>query len=229
MENKFSLGFCLIAGFLSFFSPCILPLIPVYLSYITGISVEELKKTTMSNFKILSYVLFFIAGFTLIFVMMGASATFIGNFLIRKKDILRIIGGAVVVFFGLHLSGVFKIKKLYTEKRIIKTKSKKIGYLSSFLFGIAFSAGWTPCVGPVLSSILLLAASEKTVGKGILLLFFYSLGIGIPFILAALLVSKIFSLFEKIKKHSQKIETITGILLILFGTLMIFNKINFIF
>jgi len=226
--KSYSLGVSFIAGILSFFSPCILPLIPIYISYITGISVEELQKGEKDIIKILTLTLSFIFGFTVVFVLMGASATTIGNLLLEKRDILRITGGIIILVFGLHLTGIIKIKKLYQEKRVI-IKKKNIGYFSSFLFGVAFSAGWTPCVGPVLSSILIMAANEKTVFRGMTLLFFYSLGIGIPFIITSLLLHKLLGAFSKIKRHYKKIEIITGILLIILGLLLILNKFLFTF
>lgn len=229
MEIKnYSLGLSFLAGLLSFFSPCILPLIPIYISYITGVTVEELQSGQRNILRILFLTLFFITGFTVVFVLMGASATAIGGLLIRKQNILRIIGGAIIVIFGLHLTGIFKIKKLYTEKRIV-LKKKKIGYIGAFLFGMAFSAGWTPCVGPVLSSILIMAANEKTVLKGMILLLFYSLGIGIPFLLTSLLLNKLLGVFNKIKKHYKTLEIITGVLLIILGILLILNKFHLTF
>ena len=157
---------------------------------------------------------------------MGASATAIGNFILKKKNILRIIGGIIIIIFGLHLIGILKIKKLYTEKKIV-LKNKKTGYLSSFLLGMAFSAGWTPCVGPVLSSILIIAANEKTVLRGIILLFTYSIGIGIPFLITSLLLNKLLNFFNKIKKHYRVIEIIMGFLLVILGVLFLLNKFIF--
>ena len=226
MEIKsYSLGISFVAGVLSFLSPCILPLIPIYISYITGISIEQLQESK-NTLKIFIISLFFISGFTLIFVLMGASATAIGNFILKKKNILRIIGGIIIIIFGLHLIGILKIKKLYTEKRIV-LKNKKTGYLSSFLLGMAFSAGWTPCVGPVLSSILIIAANEKTVLRGIILLFTYSIGIGIPFLITSLLLNKLLNFFNKIKKHYRVIEIIMGFLLVILGVLFLLNKFIF--
>ncbi|HOV22471.1 MAG TPA: cytochrome c biogenesis protein CcdA [bacterium] len=226
MEIKsYSLGISFVAGVLSFLSPCILPLIPIYISYITGISIEQLQEPK-NTLKIFIISLFFISGFTLIFVLMGASATAIGNFILKKKNILRIIGGIIIIIFGLHLTGILKIKKLYTEKRIV-LKNKKTGYLSSFLLGMAFSAGWTPCVGPVLSSILIIAANEKTVFRGIILLFTYSIGIGIPFLITSLLLNKLLNFFNKIKKHYRVIEIIMGFLLVILGVLFLLNKFIF--
>ncbi|HRR96112.1 MAG TPA: cytochrome c biogenesis protein CcdA [Candidatus Ratteibacteria bacterium] len=226
MEIKsYSLGISFVAGVLSFLSPCILPLIPIYISYITGISIEQLQESK-NTLKIFIISLFFISGFTLIFVLMGASATAIGNFILKKKNILRIIGGIIIIIFGLHLIGILKIKKLYTEKKIV-LKNKKTGYLSSFLLGMAFSAGWTPCVGPVLSSILIIAANEKTVLRGIILLFTYSIGIGIPFLITSLLLNKLLNFFNKIKKHYRAIEIIMGFLLVILGVLFLLNKFIF--
>ncbi|MCM8767474.1 MAG: cytochrome c biogenesis protein CcdA [Candidatus Omnitrophica bacterium] len=228
MHNNLSIFICLIAGISSFFSPCILPLIPIYFSYITGYSFEELfKKDGITYFEILIPTLFFIFGFTIIFTLLGASSTFIGNLIVKKKEILRYIGGGLIIFFGLHIIGVIKIKKLYFEKKI-NLKKKLSGYLGSFILGIGLAAGWSPCIGPILSSILILSSMEDTVRKGILLLFFYSIGLGIPFILISIFIKRTLFFLNKIKKHYRKIEIIIGLLLILFGLLLILNKIYII-
>ena len=226
MYKNYSIVFSFFSGILSFFSPCILPLIPVYISYITGYTINELEKNEISYVKIFLTSLFFVLGFTTVFISLGASSTFIGKIISEKREILRIIGGIFLILFGLHLTGILKIKKLYYEKRL-KIKNVKINYLGAYILGISFSAGWTPCVGPVLSSILILSSMQQTIKKGILLLFFYSLGIGVPFIIISLLIKKIFLILNKIQNFYRAIELILGSLLIFFGLLLLLNKIKF--
>jgi len=204
-----------------------LPLIPVYISYITGYTISELEKNEISYVKVFLTSLFFVLGFTTVFVLLGASSTFLGKIIFEKKEVLRIIGGIFLIFFGLHLMGILKIKKLYYEKKF-RIKNIKINYLGAYILGIGFSAGWTPCVGPVLSSILILSSMQQTIKKGILLLFFYSLGIGVPFIIISLLIKKIFLILNKVKKFYKVIEIALGNLLIIFGFLLLFNKIKFL-
>ncbi len=214
-----------IAGIISFVSPCILPLIPAYISFISGYSVEELMKGNYSVKKNLITSVLFVLGFTFIFTLLGASATFIGNVLGEKKEIIRYVGGAIVIIFGLHLAGVIRIKSLYKEKKI-HMKLKSANYFMSFVFGSVFAVGWTPCVGPVLSSILIMASMEEKVGRGILLLFFYSLGLGLPFILTSFIVGKMLSLFSKIKRFYRIIEIASGLILILIGILLLLDKLR---
>ncbi|MFN4226991.1 MAG: cytochrome c biogenesis CcdA family protein [Candidatus Ratteibacteria bacterium] len=221
MVENYSILFSFIGGIGSFFSPCILPLIPVYISYITGYSLEELKeKENLSYKKILISSIFFIIGFTFIFTLLGASSTFIGNFLGTKKTTFKYIGGAIMIIFGLHILGILKIKKLYQEKRI-KIKKFNYRYISSFFLGVGLAGAWTPCVGPVLSSILILASMENTIKRGMLLLFFYSLGMGIPFILMTIFLKKTIPFLSKIKRHFRKIEVFMGCLLIFLGFFLI--------
>ena len=228
--ENISLLVCFSAGFLSFISPCILPLIPSYLAFISGVSIEEL---TQGNFKsarlgvILNSVLF-ILGFSLVFIAFGASATFIGKILLQNKRIIEIIGGIIIIILGIHFTGLIRFKFLEREKTIHLTK-KPLGYLGSFLVGTAFAAGWTPCVGPILASILTLAASTQNVMKGIIMLSFYSLGLGIPFFIAGLLIHKFFVYFKTIRKHFKVITVIGGIFLILIGIMLLsgaFSLIN---
>ena len=226
MYKNYSIFFSFFAGILSFFSPCILPLIPVYFSYITGYTINELEKNEISYVKVFLTSLFFVLGFTTVFISLGASSTFIGKIISEKREILRIIGGIFLIFFGLHLTGILKIKKLYYEKRL-KIKNVKMDYLGAYILGIGFSAGWTPCAGPVLSSILILSSMQQTIKKGIILLFFYSLGMGVPFIIISLLIKKIFIILNKVKNFYRAIEIILGSLLIILGLLLLFNKIKF--
>ncbi len=209
------------AGFLSFFTPCILPLIPAYICFITGLSIKELsdsqEKAAKKNFKlILMESILFVLGFSIVFVILGASVTFLGSYLLANQRIIRIIGGAVVILFGLHLIGIFNIKALQYEKKVRLT-SKPIHIFGSFLVGVAFGFGWTPCVGPILASILVMAATRDTLAKGILLLSSYSLGLGVPFIVASLGIGWISPLLIKINRFLKLISVISGILLLIIG------------
>lgn len=211
------------AGLISFLSPCVLPLIPSYMAFITGISLEELsahenlKRVRMT---VVWNSLLFIGGFSSIFIAMGASATFIGTFLQENIRWFEIIGGVVVIVLGLHFVGVFKLKFLERERKF-HMKSKPLGFLGTFVVGMAFGAGWTPCVGPILGSILTLAATTQDVMKGIILLVFYSLGLGIPFFLAGVLIHKFFEYFKTIRKYFKIITAVGGILLVIVGVLLI--------
>ena len=218
----------LLAGILTFISPCILPLIPVYITLVTGLSVEELdnKKNLLSVF--LSSICF-VLGFTTVFVFLGLSVTFIGQFFLNNMDILRTIGGIIIIIFALHLIGIFKIKLLYKQFSWIDKIKRTSNYFTIYLIGCAFALSWTPCVDPILASILIMAATQGTIAKGTTLLLIYSLGLAIPFILTALFINRFFSLFNKLKQYYKIIEIISGILLIVIGILIIsggFNKIT---
>ncbi len=219
-----SLVSAFLAGFLSFASPCVLPLIPVYISYISGVSIEELQKGS-KFFPVLINSFMFVLGFTLVFIFYGASATIIGQIMAKYKQFLSKIGGIIIIIFGIHLIGIFRFKFLEYEKKL-NLRSKSVSYISSFLMGIAFSFGWTPCIGPILASIILLAAQKETLFQGILLLFVYSMGLGIPFILSGIFINYFFKAFSKIKKHFRKIEIAAGILLIILGILVFFDIIH---
>jgi len=213
-----------LGGIFSFISPCVLPLIPIYISYISGISLEELMERG-KTLPVLLNSLFFVLGFTVVFVFYGASATFIGNLISEYKFILSKIGGIIIIIFGIHLTGLFRLKFLDYERKL-NLKSEKTSYISSFIMGFAFSFGWTPCIGPILASIIVLAASKETLFKGIILLFTYSLGLGIPFILSGIFINYFFKAFSKIKRHFRKIEIIAGILLIILGIFVFFDIIQ---
>lgn len=220
-----SLAASFLAGITTFLSPCVLPLIPAYLSLITGYSLDELK-TSERNFKpIILNTIFFVSGFTVIFTLLGASATYLGSLLVEKRDLVRTIGGIVIILLGVHLTGIYRFKFLYQEKRV-HLKSKPFGYVGSFIAGLAFASGWTPCVGPILSSILILASTQETVAKGMFLLFVYSLGLGIPFFLVALAVNRFLLIFAKAKRFIHLTEIIGGVILILLGILLVTNKLH---
>lgn len=210
------------AGVLSFFSPCILPLIPAYIMYIAGVSAEDEMK--FNRKKIIIRTLSFIAGFTFIFLLMGASATAIGRIFIRNKEIFSKISGVIIMFFGLNLLGVIKVSRLSKTFRLRSPRSVN-NIFTSFLMGVAFAAGWTPCFGPVLASILFYAGSSSTVEKGVFMLAIYSLGMALPFFLTALFFTKASSLIEKTEKYTPIIVKIAGFVMIVFGGLIFFNKL----
>lgn len=211
------------AGLLSFLSPCVLPLVPAYVSYITGSSIEELKDDKAKLFTL--YNSFgFVIGFSIIFVLMGISITFLGKLLITHKDLFRRIGGTLIVIFGIHTIGIFKVKLFYREKRFL-CFDKIRGPFSSVIMGMAFAAGWTPCIGPILSSILIYATSMNSIGKGVLLLVMYSLGLAVPFILTAMAIGSFIKQFKKFSKYLPMISRISGILMIIMGIMIFMNKL----
>jgi cytochrome c-type biogenesis protein len=234
MENV-SLFAAFVAGILSFISPCVLPLIPGYLSYISGVSLEDMRGTGTAALTVTPEVrrrvivtsLFFILGFSIVFVSLGASATFLGQFLMSRLQLLGQIAGAVIVIFGLHTMGILRIGWLYQEKRF-QTSNRPIGLVGAMFVGIAFAFGWTPCIGPILAGILTIAAGEDTVGDGIKLLLVYSAGLAIPFLLTSLAINRFFSAFARIRKHYHKIELVSGALLVVIGLLIFTNRFTLI-
>lgn len=217
-------------GVLSFISPCVLPIVPGYISFISGVSLLEIEKTgnsKVARHKIILNTLLFVLGFSVVFILLGATATAIGQFLFANLTILSQIAGGIIIIFGLHLAGVFKIKFLNYEKRI-HSQLKPLGYLGSFVVGLAFAFGWTPCIGPILGGILALAAQKETVGEGIVLLASYSAGLGIPFVITGFSLSIFYNAFNKIKHHFRKIEIASGVLLIIIGILMMTGSLTII-
>lgn len=221
--ENISIFVAFLAGLISFLSPCILPVIPSYLVFITGISLEELSQQEnlrKVRKKVIANSLTFILGFSIIFITMGASATFLGKFLFRNIRWFEIIGGVLVIILGLHFAGILRLKFLDREKKI-HLKKKPLGYLGTCLVGMAFGAGWTPCVGPILGAILAVAATTQNIFKGIALLAFYSAGLGLPFFLSAIILHKFFEYFKTIKKYFKVISIVGGVLLIIVGILLI--------
>ncbi|MBF0413772.1 MAG: cytochrome c biogenesis protein CcdA [Desulfamplus sp.] len=215
----------LLAGLLSFFSPCILPLIPAYFSFITGLSLDQL--TTGDDRKIRQKVILatlaYIGGFSLVFIVLGASASFVGGFIVTFSWLIRYVGGAIIIIFGLHLLGVINIKSLNFEKRI-HISEKPIHLMGTFVIGMAFGAGWTPCIGPLLGSILIIAGSQETVSQGVVLLTLYSAGLAIPFLLISFFINRILEIMRRTKKILIYINNISGALLIILGILLITDK-----
>jgi cytochrome c-type biogenesis protein len=217
-----------VAGLLSFLSPCVLPLIPSYITYITGLSFADLQEEHPSHVvrrKTVIHSLLFIAGFTTVFVLLGASATLIGGFMQEHMKLIRRIGGVLIVLFGIHLTGLVPIHMLLGEKRFT-IHNKPAGYVGSFLVGVAFSAGWTPCIGPILASILMIAATEETLNHGIFLLLAYSMGLAIPFLLSALALHRFLVAFNRFKRHIRLFEIATGIFLIVIGVMVYGNYLT---
>ncbi|WP_298271356.1 cytochrome c biogenesis CcdA family protein [Geobacter sp.] len=217
-----------LAGLLSFLSPCVLPLIPSYITYITGLSFADLQAEHPSHKvrqQTMIHSLLFIAGFTVVFVLLGASATFVGGFLQEHMESIRKVGGVLIVIFGIHVSGLVPIHLLLGEKRFTLHR-KPAGYLGSFLVGLAFAAGWTPCIGPILATILMVAATEETIFHGIVLLFVYSMGLAIPFFLSSLAMHQFLLFFNRFKKHIRILEVVTGLFLIVVGVMIFTNYLS---
>lgn len=216
------------AGLLSFLSPCILPLLPGYVSFISGESIENLrdKNKIAPRLKALLGAVFFGLGFTLVFIALGATATAFGQALAQYQTHLARIGGVIVFIFGLHMAGVFRINFLLKQVKFNKNKGSAPFYIEAFLLGIVFVLGWTPCVGPILAGILAVASSEQSISKGVLLLFVYSLGLWIPFLIAAFAVNESFSLVKKAGKYLIWFERAAGVLLMLIGVALMTDSMT---
>ncbi|MFH0771221.1 MAG: cytochrome c biogenesis protein CcdA [Candidatus Omnitrophota bacterium] len=210
------------AGLLSFFTPCVLPLIPSYISYITGITFADLTRETLpKRIRVITAIhsLLFIAGFTVVFVLLGLSFNLLSGFFLKNSWILKKIGGAIVILFGLNIVGVLKLNFLQREKKV-EMKTKPLGYLGSFLMGATFSLGWTPCVGPILSSILILGSTSMEASKAALLLFSYSMGLGLPFFVSGALINNFLAYFKSIKKYLKTISIISGLFIVIIGVMI---------
>ena len=209
------------AGLISFLSPCVLPLIPGYISYISGSSINELIEKKNIN---LIPIILFTVGFSIVFIIFGAASTFLGKIFLQNSIELRIAAGLVIILFSLHIIGMVNLKFLNFEKRI-ETKTNN-NFYSPILIGMAFAFGWTPCIGPILGSILVLAATEENLTKGILLLFFYSSGLAIPFILSGYLIQKFLIFSKNFKKNINLVTKGGGIVLLITGILILTNQLQ---
>ena len=209
------------AGLISFLSPCVLPLIPGYVSFISGQSLQEILKS--KKIDILPLVLFCF-GFSTVFIILGASASFLGQTLLQNSETLRVIAGIVIIIFSLQLIGLINISYLNFEKRIEAKKSQNI--LFPYVIGLAFGFGWTPCIGPILGSILALASIEETLSKAIILLTFYSIGLAIPFVLSGYLIQRFLTFYKNLKKNINLISKIGGIILLFTGILILTNQLQ---
>ena len=236
-----------VAGVLSFISPCVLPLIPGYLSFISGVTLDEMQglpaparagggagggavavaAAPAGRRRVILTSLFFILGFSLVFVSLGATASALGQFLMERLRILGKIAGVLIIVFGLHTMGVLRIGWLYSEKRVQMAR-KPAGPLGALFVGVAFAFGWTPCIGPILAGILTVAAAQETIGQGVQLLAVYSAGLGIPFLLTSLAINQFFAAFARIRRHYRLIEFVSGALLVAIGILIFTDRFTII-
>ncbi len=217
LAQDVSYGVAFIAGLLSFFSPCIIPMIPAYLMYITGSQLDASSHVTRRHAFLKTLV--FVAGFTVVFLIMGTSASFLGTFFSKNRLWIQRISGLVIILFGLNLVGVLKLSGL-TKVARFRAEAKENSYSGAFVLGLAFAAGWTPCFGPVLASILLYAGASATVAKGFMLLLVYSLGMAIPFLVSAVFLTEISGWISKFERGAEKTTKIAGFVLIVFGILV---------
>ena len=209
------------AGLISFLSPCVLPLIPGYISFVSGQSLNELLENRKIN--LLPLILFSL-GFSFVFIIFGATASILGKLLLQNSQQLRIVAGIIIIIFSLQLLGIFNINFLNLEKKIYTKKSSNIWF--SFIVGMAFGFGWTPCIGPILGSILALASTEDTISRAIILLSFYSLGLAIPFVLSGYLIQRFLVFSRNFKKNIKLVSKIGGITLLITGVLILTNKLQ---
>jgi len=216
-----------IAGLLSFFSPCILPLIPAYFTFITGFTLEELTESNTSEIrrKVIQSTVAYILGFSTVFIILGASASLVGQVVQSYQTAIRIVGGHIICILGFHLVGMIQIKGLEFEKRFHFTQ-KPLHFMGTFLVGMAFAAGWSPCIGPILGSIFIVAANQNSVSQGTILLAIYSTGLALPFLLISFSIQSLLSWLSRAKYFIKYVNTISGVLLIIIGILLIINKLQ---
>ena len=213
-----------VAGLASFLTPCVLPLVPGYVSLISGVGVEELKIQQAGVLrKVMLNSLAFVIGFSIVFVTLGALSTEVGQLAVQYKALLAQTAGVLVILFGLHLTGILRIKAFYADKRLHSVKGSSTAW-GAFVIGFAFAFGWTPCVGPILSAILVLASAQNSVGKGILLLTIYSLGLAVPFLLTAFGIERFMKFYSGFRRYMHAVEVASGALLIVLGLLLVFGR-----
>jgi cytochrome c-type biogenesis protein len=216
-----------IAGLISFLSPCVLPLVPGYISIVSGSSLEQLKaqKETSLLRTVLTNSITFIIGFSITFIVLGASATWLGQVLVSWRQLLDKIAGLVLIVFGVHVLGIVKINALYQDKRFHGVEKPR-GAVGALFLGLAFAFGWTPCLGPILAGILAIASTKQTVTEGMLLLGVYSAGLGIPFLITSLALNKFLSFYGRFKKHFHAVEMVSGALVIAVGVMMVTGSLT---
>jgi cytochrome c-type biogenesis protein len=208
------------AGLLSFLSPCVLPLVPSYITFITGMTLEDMQQTKRET---ILHAIVFVCGFSLIFLALGAGATVFGQLMLRYRDWISRIGGALIIVFGLYMLGVFNFAFMMKDTRL-HLSDKPIGYLGTLVVGIAFGAGWSPCIGPILGAILTMAANEADLQRGLVLLAAYSAGLAVPFLLAAVMVERFLKVFAKVRHQMVWVNRIAGTMLVIVGILMVTNR-----
>jgi len=215
-----AMAIALVAGIISFLSPCVLPIVPPYLAYMSGVSLCEMSNQAAARRKATIAALFFVLGLSTVFLLLGFTASAFGVFFLKNQELLAKISGAVVIIFGLHFLGVFRIPLLDREARMDTGDSGGSAF-GAYVLGLAFAFGWTPCIGPQLGAILSLAASESSVARGTLLLGIYAAGLGIPFLLAAMFLTRSMALMNRMKRHMNLIEKVMGVLLLVVGIALI--------
>lgn len=228
--DQVTLAAAFVAGLLSFVSPCVLPLVPGYLSFVSGFSLDDLRASEgrgARRWQVFAASLAFVLGFSTVFVALGASASAIGQFLLTRLEVFGRIAGLIVILFGLHTMGVLPIGWLYREKRV-QPQRKPAGLVGAFVVGIAFAFGWTPCIGPILAGILAVAGAQETIQEGVKLLAVYSLGLGIPFLATALAVDRFFAAVARVRRFYRTIEVTAGLLLVTIGALIFTNRLTLI-
>ncbi len=226
--DEVSIATAFLAGLVSFLSPCVLPLVPGYISIISGSSLDQLKaqeKDSALFRTVLMNSIMFIIGFSITFILLGATATWIGQVFLRRRRLLGQLAGLILIVFGIHLMGIFKINFLYRDKRFHNVEKPR-GLLGALVLGFAFAFGWTPCIGPILSGVLTIASTKQTVTEGMFLLAVYSAGLGIPFILTSLALNKFLTFYGRFKKHFHTVEVVSGALVVAVGVLILTGSLT---
>ncbi len=226
--DEVSIATAFLAGLVSFLSPCVLPLVPGYISIISGSSLDQLKaqeKDSALFRTVLMNSIMFIIGFSITFILLGATATWIGQVFLRRRRLLGQLAGLILIVFGIHLMGIFKINFLYRDKRFHNVEKPR-GLLGALVLGLAFAFGWTPCIGPILSGVLTIASTKQTVTEGMFLLAVYSAGLGIPFILTSLALNKFLTFYGRFKKHFHTVEVVSGALVVAVGVLILTDNLT---
>ena len=224
---EISYFYVVLAGLLSFLSPCVLPIVPGYLCFLAGTSLDKIAsgKEASKERNVFYFALSFVFGFSTVFILLGASATLLSGLIYEYLDILRVVGGIIIIIFGIHFMQIIQLPFLNRDTRY-QIESYRPGIVGSYVIGLSFAFGWTPCIGPILGSVLSIAASSETVTYGIVLLMLYSAGLGIPFLLAAYAINSFMRFLSKIRYYIRAIEIFTGVLLVIFGILILTNRIQ---
>ena len=224
---EISYFYVVLAGLLSFLSPCVLPIVPGYLCFLAGTSLDKIAsgEDASKEKNVFYFALSFVFGFSTVFILLGASATLLSGLIYEYLDILRVVGGIIIIIFGIHFMQIIQLPFLNRDTRY-QIESYRPGIVGSYVIGLSFAFGWTPCIGPILGSVLSIAASSETVTYGIVLLMLYSAGLGIPFLLAAYAINGFMRFLSKIRNYVRAIEIFTGVLLVIFGILILTNRIQ---
>lgn len=226
MGSEIGIGIAFLAGLASFLAPCVLPLVPAYISYLTGYTVTDTAPDRKERMTIITHAVFFVLGFSIIFIILGVAANTLGRFI--RGDILRYIGGVIIILFGLNLMQILHLSFLDQDAKLQWQTRHRWGFISSLLVGMVFAAGWTPCVGPVLSTILVLSAEQDSVMHGMVLLVAYSAGVGLPFIAAGFLLDRFRGVIKSLNPYLEKIQKISGVIIVIVGIIVITDSFTVI-